>query len=129
MNLSEIFVAGVTADPSAIVAIGEAYRLMDYDWDFSIENGVYYCVTMASSVIIIDQKNYEMKKKPFDQKNKYSDYQKKVKLNHFPVQHGVENLALASNDLQQIVQVVNQNENKKVVNKIGNKQKKGKISC
>jgi len=54
IHLEEIFVAGVTADPSAIVAIGEAYRLMDYDWDFSIENGVYYCVTMASSVIIID---------------------------------------------------------------------------
>lgn len=55
IHLEEIVVAGYTADAAAAVeAVGEEYRLVDYDWDFAIENGADYCVAVASGAVGVD---------------------------------------------------------------------------
>lgn len=54
IHLEEIVVAEDTADAAAAVAVGEVYRLVDYDWDFAIENGADYCVAVASGAVGVD---------------------------------------------------------------------------
>jgi len=54
IHLEEIVAAGDTADAAAAVAVGEAYRLVDYDWDFAIENGADNCAAVASGAVGVD---------------------------------------------------------------------------
>ena len=56
IHSKEIVVVVDIIDPVAAIVVGKPYRLMDYDWDFSIENGSNYCSAMASGVVFLDRK-------------------------------------------------------------------------
>lgn len=54
IHFEQTVAAGDTADAVVVVVVDEEYRLVDYDWDFAIENGADYCAAVASGAVGVD---------------------------------------------------------------------------